>query len=77
MRLDLDGNAAPPPDSLTSHVIGSPPVLLSVSVLVRVWPAGTMNSSDVGLTAPRGVRSAKSLVTVASSAIDAEAVAVS
>ena len=48
------------PDSWIVQVIERLPVFLSVSVFVRVWSAGTMNWSDVGLTSPRGVRSEKS-----------------
>src|SRR5262245_18622280 len=61
--------AAPPPASRSSNVMLMPPVLRSVSVFIRVWFGGTMNCSDVGLTSPRGVLSAKSCVFVWSSTI--------
>ena len=47
--------------------MSSVPVFFNTSVLVRVWPGGTITSSELGVTSARGVFSAKLTVVVLSS----------
>ena len=47
--------------------MSTPPVLLSRSVCVWVWLAGTTSCSEVGVTTPRAVSSVKFCTTTSSS----------